>query len=167
MRFIAGRELTAVMRQTVKEGKEIKAAIAYWGADALKLLGLNPRRSNVKAICCLQKGKSDPAVVAKFEKRIRQNDRLHAKVLWTPVGAIVGSANASSNGLPEEEDRANSLIEAGIYVDDANTLKSINSWFEAQFKRARHVTKRDLKLAKEARDQRVWGKSPPVLPNSH
>jgi hypothetical protein len=111
----------------------------------------------VNIICCLQGGKSDPDVIEKFGKRAHHNDRLHAKVIWTPTAAIVGSANASSNGLPEEESRATGLIEAGIYVDDKRNLHAIEIWFDSQFRNAKRVTANDLQKAREARNDRVWG----------
>jgi hypothetical protein len=93
-------------------------AIAYWGADALTLLKVKPKRRNVRVVCCLKGGKSDPDIIAKFKKRAKQHDKLHAKVIWTPHAAVVGSANASSNGLPEEDFKATGLIEAGVYWDE-------------------------------------------------
>jgi hypothetical protein len=117
------------------------------------------QKKSVKVVCCLRNGASDPAIISRVGKRARQNDKLHAKVIWTPKGAIIGSANASSNGLPEEEELANVLIEAGIYVNNSLTLGSIESWFDSQFKNARSITKLDLLRAKEAREERVWGSS--------
>ena len=135
--FLGGKQLTTATKRIINEGDQIKVAIAYWGKDALSLLGLNSRKKTVKVICCLRNGASDPAIISRFGKRARQNDKLHAKVIWTPKGAIIGSANASSNGLPEEEELANGLIEAGIYVNNSRTLASIESWFDFQFKNAR------------------------------
>jgi len=133
-----------------------KIAIAYWGKDSIKLLRLNPRRGNVKLLCCLRGGKSDPDIIGKFRSRARQHDNLHAKVIWTPRGALVSSANASSNGMPEEENSSDGLIEAGVYVQDAAMLRVIEQWFDAQYKRAKPVTKADLAAAEAARSRRIW-----------
>jgi hypothetical protein len=155
--FLAGQQLTKATRAVVARRGPVKAAIAYWGKDALQLLRLNPRRKTTKIICCLQNGKSDPSIIAKFGSRARHSDKLHAKVIWTPTAAIVGSANASSNGLPEEEDLITGLIEAGIYIEDENILNAIESWFDQQFRKAKKVKKADLKRAQIARDERRWG----------
>jgi hypothetical protein len=144
---------------------ELKLAVAYWGAGSLDLLGLKPSRSNLTVVCCLKGGKSDPDVIEKFGRRIKQNDRLHAKVIWTPRGAIVSSANASSNGLPEEEGISQGLIEAGIFVSDEPELSSIKQWIGELYDKAKPIGQKDLQNAREARAKRVWdgsggGKSP-------
>jgi hypothetical protein len=156
MKFLEGNELTREMKRLVSSRQNMKIAIAYWGAHALTLLKLDPRRPNVRVLCCLKGGKSCPAVIAKFGERAKQSDKLHAKVIWTPTAAIVGSANASSNGLPEEEGMTDGLIEAGVFLDDEKELDGIERWFNRQYgsKSARAITEADLKAAKEARATR-------------
>jgi hypothetical protein len=156
MEFLHGKALTVRMADLCRTRTSLKIAIAYWGQSSLKLLHLNPARTNVKLLCCLKGGKSDPDIIGRFHTRARQRDNLHAKVIWTPHGAIVGSANASSNGLPEEEDSADGLIEAGIFVTDDTTLRAIEQWFDRQYKSARHIAKADLNAARAARSRRVW-----------
>ena len=156
MSFLHGKSLTKKMRDLCRTKAETKIAIAYWGKDAIDLLNLSPARRDVRILCCLNGGKSDPDVVKKFGNRVRQLDNLHAKIIWTPTGAIVGSANASSNGLPEEEGSADGLIEAGIFVTDTPTLRVIEQWFNTQYRRARHITKSDLRFARAARSRRLW-----------
>jgi hypothetical protein len=159
MQFVAGVILTSTLKRLASAKGAKKIAIAYWGANALELLKLRTQRKNVRIICCLKGGKSDPDIIKKFGKRAKQHDQLHAKVLWTPSGAVVGSANASSNGLPEEEEQSAGLIEAGIFVDDPEHLKHIESWFDTQFAKSRIVKRADLQAAKLARATRIWGKS--------
>jgi hypothetical protein len=95
-------------------------------------------------------------VIGRFGGHARQHDKLHAKVIWTRDGAIVGSANASSNGLPEEEQSAVGLIEAGVFIKEAAALSEIGRWFDIQYNSARRITKADLQSAKLERDRRVW-----------
>ncbi len=149
MQFLEGAKLSAAMHRLATSGAELKVAIAYWGDDALTLLGLDPSRTDVEIVCCLSGGKSSPTVIRHFGDRATQNDRLHAKVVWSPMGAIVGSANASSNGLPQEETASVNLIEAGIYVEDGPTLKSIRKWFDALPRRK--ISEGDLRAAASAR----------------
>jgi hypothetical protein len=157
MEFLADGQLTRKMIDLASSRQVRKMAIAYWGADALKLMKIDPRDRKVKCVCCLQNGKSDPSVIKKFGSRAPQADHLHAKIIWTPRGAIVGSANASSNGLPEEEFAAKGLIEAGFYTTDSKQLKSISVWFDHLFnKRARKILKSDLEAAEAARRDRLW-----------
>jgi hypothetical protein len=152
LKFLKGAELTRKIQSMLKSNDRADIAIAYWGGDALKLLKVKPGRRNVRVVCCLKGGKSDPEVIAKFKKRARQHDKLHAKVIWTPRGAIVGSANASSNGLPQEDLEAAGLIEAGIYLEDRATLDEIQSWFQNLFSvRAKAIKASDLQEARLAR----------------
>jgi hypothetical protein len=73
MKFLYGKGLTDRARQLCAQRTDLKIAIAYWGADALQLLQLNPRKSNPKILCCLKGGKSDPNVIRKFHGQVRQN----------------------------------------------------------------------------------------------
>jgi len=157
MRFIAGSKLTNEMRRLAGSRVQTKIAIAYWGEKALQLLKLTPSRSNLQVLCCLKGGKSAPQVIRKFGKRAKQNNRLHAKVIWTPTEAIVGSANASSNGMPEEENAAVGLIEAGLLIDDQKQLSKISAWFDNAYGLANSITPCDLKAAQAARNKRIGG----------
>ena len=103
MKFLTGGMLTDAMRRLGKKKGKRKIAIAYWGNKALKLLKLDANDKNISILCCLRGGKSDPDVIKRFKSGARQCDSLHAKVIWTPDEAIVGSANASSNGMPSEK----------------------------------------------------------------
>jgi hypothetical protein len=64
--------------------------------------------------------------------------------------------SGSSNGLPEEEDIATTLIEAGVYVDDKATLREVDSWFMSLFNRSKIVTPDDLAAAKAFRNKNDW-----------
>jgi hypothetical protein len=72
---------------------------------------------------------------------------------------VIGSANASSNGLPEEENRIDHLVEAGVYLNNESELKRIESWFDIEFEHAREIKSSDLKAARIARAERIWGKT--------
>lgn len=155
--FLPERELTSEIRKLLKNTTKAKVAVAYWGGGALDLLGLNPQMSSLEVVCCLKGGKSDPDVIKHFGKKAKQHDDLHAKVFWTPKGAIVGSANASSNGMPGEENISGSLIEAGMIVRDRDALAKIAVWFDNLYeKKSRKVTKTDLDDAREARKRNPW-----------
>jgi hypothetical protein len=165
MTFLDGTALTKAMKRLVSKPGKIKIAISYWGRHALTLLNLDTTNKNIVVLCCLKGGKSDPDVIKKFKKRARQCDRLHAKVLWTQNEAIVGSANASSNGMPIDEDFAAGLIEAGVLITDSGELKRIESWFDRYYESqtlSRPIFKADLKAAEIARLPGPWN---PQVPN--
>jgi hypothetical protein len=157
MVFLTRDKLTAAIKRLSKTKGRLKCAVAYWGKDGIKLTGINPKRRNVQIVCCLKGGKSDPDLIKKFGYRARQHDRLHAKVFWTDKEAIIGSANASSNGMPEEEGTADGLLEAGFLVKDPIQLASIENWFGQLYKRSRKIKSQDLAMAREARKRRIFG----------
>jgi hypothetical protein len=159
--FLAGSQLTSEIKRLVKKRSPLKLAVAYWGSGGLKLLDLNPKRKDLIVVCCLKGGKSDPDLIKKFGKRAKHSDQLHAKIVWTPTAAIISSANASSNGLPEEEQeiREAGLIEAGLLVTDPMQLKVIGRWIDQLHKKSKFVKKSDLDSAREARNKRLWGNS--------
>ena len=152
MKFLHGASLTQKIKDLCEASTRIDLAVAYWGSSALDILSLDPSSPYVRAVCCLKGGKSAPEVIARFGDRARQRDDLHAKVIWTENGAIVGSANASSNGLPDEEGLASGLLEAGVLVDGIPELKQVELWFNKLFNdESREITAKDLKLAALAR----------------
>jgi hypothetical protein len=158
MEFLADVRLLQKARRLMNSST-LKIAISYWGKDGIRLLQLDPNRPQLQIVCCLQYGKSDPDIIKQFGRRARQLDRLHAKVIWTPGGAIVSSANASSNGLSEEESIAGSLIEAGIYTDNPAVLRDVERWFDELYSVARGIDDADLAAARRARDKRpTWGR---------
>ncbi len=151
MKFLHGSALTREIKSVVKTRSELKIAVAYWGKDALTRTNISSKRSNIKLLCCLKGGKSDPDIIKKFGRRIRQYDNLHAKVIWTSNRAIVSSANMSSNGLPAEEGSLKGLIEAGVVVTEPNELDKISRWFDKKYKSARSISLDDLRKAAAAR----------------
>ena len=92
MQFLQGHQLTRALQSLATENTGLKLAIAYWGSNSLSLLGLNPGRPDLEIVCCLKAGKSDPNVISRFHSKARQNDKLHAKVMWSQHRAIVSSA---------------------------------------------------------------------------
>jgi hypothetical protein len=161
MEFLQGHQLTRALRSLATEKTRLKLAVAYWGSNSLSLLGLDPNRSDLEIVCCLKAGKSDPNVISRFRSKARQNDKLHAKVIWSRERAIVSSANVSSNGIPEEEQSATGLIEAGALVDEPRELANIRRWFDRLYAEAKPITKADLSAAAAAREQRTWGRAEP------
>ncbi|MEO6840367.1 MAG: phospholipase D family protein [Bradyrhizobium sp.] len=160
MKFLHGAALTREIQRIVKTKSALKIAVAYWGQDALKLTKISTGRKDIRLLCCLKGGKSEPDVIKKFGKRVKQIDNLHAKVIWTKGRAIVSSANMSSNGLPSEEKKLRGLVEAGVLLTDPDQLSSIGRWFDDKYQSARIITKDDLKKAKEARPIGGWGARP-------
>ena len=85
---------------------------------------------NVRIICDLLSGACNPVEIEKLKGldgvRVRTRDRLHAKVWIGGNDVIVGSANASHNGLPgDDEDAANASIEAAVESHDPGLAERV------------------------------------------
>jgi hypothetical protein len=89
MKFLHGSALTKEIQLIVKSRSVLKIAVAYWGQDALRLTKLSAKRKDVRLLCCLKGGKSDPDIIRKFGRRVRQHDHLHAKVIWTELHPVL------------------------------------------------------------------------------
>ncbi len=133
--------------QTVSK---IKCAVSFLGGKVVKLISGYPE--DIEIVCNLESGATNPYAVAELIKqgvKVKTNKKLHAKVyLALDETAIVGSANASANGLSYEDEELEGWIEAGIQVTDQKTLSEINSWFETQWELATDITPDALKRAK-------------------
>jgi hypothetical protein len=62
--------------------------------------------------------------------RVRQWDSLHAKVYLFDGCAILGSSNASANGLAMEGREQSGWLEANILIDEPHLYKTISKWFD-------------------------------------
>jgi len=136
----------------LSDAKTIKIAVAYWGDGATQDLGFDKlSERNVSIICDLRSGGCNPAEVTRLqealgERKVRMLDGLHAKVWLTEKAAIVGSSNASANGLGQEGWETSGLIEANYLIEDKIALKSIDKWFDGLKSKA--IKENDLEIAK-------------------
>jgi hypothetical protein len=138
-------------QQTKKEVKNLlqsastaRLAVSYWGKGAVTRLGLGQfEASKLQVICDLFSGACNPdelAVLLKLGAIVRCLDGLHAKVYLAEARAVVGSSNASANGLGFEGPEVASNLEASLFTSDPATVRSIHEWFERLWNLARPVT---------------------------
>jgi hypothetical protein len=115
--FIYGSDLSDRIRLVCAEG-DVDAAVAFWGHKVREHLFPNWEERRIRIVCDISMGgnsqKSLKALGAPNNENLRVLDRLHAKVFWSPVGAVVCSANASANGIGSLGEPAGNL-EAGVY----------------------------------------------------
>ena len=122
MRFLAGVDIQTQVRTITSRTGEVMAAVAYWGSGAAERTGLteHDRPASVRAICDLLSGACNPDEIETLMQlglSVRTLDRLHAKVWIGGDDVIVGSANASRNGLPGEDEQGANL-EAAVLSQD-------------------------------------------------
>jgi hypothetical protein len=153
-RFHNGPSALEWIRQRVANGEEATLAVAFWGNGAIEQIGLHsrPTANSVHIICNLKMGGTNPFEVERLCKlpnvTVQQSDKLHGKVYSFDRAALVGSANASANGLSFEGAEAFAWDEANIVVNNTKVLEDINNWISRLD--ARSINPEDLTSAKTA-----------------
>lgn len=162
MQFLANSDLADAIKHLLG-GNEVRCAVAFWGAGAEALLdratGAQPR-----IICDVTLGGTSPkalrALGAPGNDHLRHIPSLHAKVYISDRGAIVGSANASRNGLGL--DGFPVLMEAGVRLaPGSEAFHQAVSWFDTRWNASETVDAAALDLAtKRFRPGRAPGSRP-------
>lgn len=141
--------------ERLQAGSKNDLAVAYWGRGATTRLGLDGKRPT-RVICDLLSGGCNPYEIRELlvslgddqGTNVRCFGGLHAKVYLTDRCAIVGSANASANGLGSKS--SNGTFEAAVCTENAQTVTEAASWFETLWQRSSIITDVRLRLAEEA-----------------
>jgi hypothetical protein len=128
-----------------------RLAVAFWGKGAIGRLGLDRPGLSLEILCNLDSGACNPAELRKLLDlpgiELRSDPALHAKVYWTAGGAVLGSSNASANGLALESGAATGWHEANISITDPDVLTDIDAWFTGLFQAGYSVRTDDLDRA--------------------
>lgn len=159
MQFLTEETAPVAIREILKDATLAKIAVAFWGDGAVARLGIGRNGLKAKVICNLQSGACNPIEIRRLlalkpNIEVHTNARLHAKVYWTQNGAIVGSSNASTNGLAVEGRALGSWAEGNILVNDASVLGKMSNWFDQLFDLSGEITEADLAKAEEAWNNR-------------
>lgn len=145
----SGRAIAARIQLLVDEEVQqpVRLAVAFWGAGADFNI-----RGECRIICDLGSGLCNPAVIKALLARdnvvVLQLPGLHAKVVVSSTGAVVSSANMSTNGLGAEGADSSGTIEAGYFVPAGSPdHEQIADWFEEQWTKATLISPEDLTVA--------------------
>jgi hypothetical protein len=160
MRFLDGADAQSELGRLIGTSKLIRIAVAFWGQPAPKILGLLDKNESPEIICNLKMGGTNPEAIEELLNSgitVFQSDELHGKVYLFDSEAIVGSSNASANGLSLQDGEASGWHEANILVSEPPILNQISAWLDKLPRRK--ITSDDLAAAKEAwsRRRRVAG----------
>jgi hypothetical protein len=135
--FLSGSDIRNRIIELVADSNKMDCAVAFWGRGASELFASRSPKLRIRIICDLMSGACNPIVIRDLLSigvQIKLVDGMHAKVYWTPSGVIVGSANASANGLGEEgADETYDKTEVDLYTDDPTVLKDTSDWFDKQW----------------------------------
>jgi len=144
------------IRRVLSSGSPVRAAVAFWGEGAERSLGITAKRikeCGLEIICDLESGGCNPRTIrnlAKLGATVRYLSKLHAKVYLGDGEVVVGSANASSNGLGLEDIEVDGSAEACLVTTDSAVVSDCEGWFVDMWSKATDVTEDDLKRAESA-----------------
>lgn len=136
MKFLDNPNIAPAVREIIRSSENVALAVAFWGRDAGKsLLGdINSTRKNsVRLLCDLEMGGTNPWEIDQLlseQYLLSHFPYLHAKVYLGDNRVVVGSANASANGIGLEGEQCDGLQEAALYSEDSNVVASAWTWFE-------------------------------------
>lgn len=158
---MSGIELSSKVRH-VLSGRQIRCAVAFWGDGAADLLkGCSSEGAlDVKIVCDISMGSTSPRELellgAPNNDKLRFHDGLHAKVYISSKGAVVGSANASSNGIGLRHRDHARFTEAGTYYGpEEEPWDKAAQWFKKLYNGASQIDKHAL--------SRAWDRWSPVV----
>lgn len=135
-----------------KNKQVIYLAVAFWGKDAETLFSSLPESTQVRVICNLTSGGTNPQTICELQAlgtqvSVRQLNDLHAKVVCGDKVAVIGSANCSSNGLALQGQQCAGWREAGLRTEEADVLADVRPWLESLWQAAKKIEEADLALA--------------------
>jgi len=152
MKLLDETDARAEIRELLAKTDTARLAVAFWGAGAIERLGLD-RGFKAEILCNLDSGACNPAEVRRIHAlpgiTLKSHPSLHAKVYWTPAGAVLGSSNASANGLALEGDAASGWCEANVRLNDPAILSDIATWFDTLFAQGHAILEEDIKRAEQ------------------
>ncbi len=125
----------------------------FWGKDARSFLeDAGAGLDNVRIVCDVDMGGCSPDALVELgapnNGRLRHRPGLHAKVYLSDRGVIVGSANASDNGIGFGPAGAK-LIEAATYHAPRTSLwQAAADWFEDLYEGALQVDETAIETAR-------------------
>lgn len=165
MKFLDEVGARSVIRDLLNSAAEAKIAVPFWGAGASEALGLERSGLRVEIVCNLESGACNPHEIRKIQAlgdhvSVRSDPRLHGKVYWTPTAVVLGSSNASTNGLAVEGGALSGWAEANVLSQDAGLIESTRTWFEGRRAAAYEIGEDDLKRAENLWNMRANAASP-------
>lgn len=150
--LLTEKNMPSAITKLVNGASDVRLAIAFWGDGAVKKLGIKDAKQ-VTIICNIRSGSCNPVEIERLRElsqiTVFTHDDLHAKVYLTPHGAVVGSSNASANGLAEEGPTAEGWREANLQTDDCAIINLLGKWFAERLSESERVTPELIEEASE------------------
>lgn len=134
---------SAILRQArslISSPKPVDIAIAFWGRGAVEQLGLGRAGKGTRILMNAKSGACNPDTLEEILAlsqhgfvQARCSDSLHAKVVIGDSEVLVGSANASANGLGFQATQLEGWDEACVSVSSDQCVADAKSWYEARW----------------------------------
>lgn len=155
IKFLHGVSILADAKSLIGDHDSADIAVAYWGCGAFALLGITGDKP-IRILCDVMSAGCNPYEIEKALKpplsgsvKVKYLPRLHSKVFLADKAVLVGSANASTNGLGEQ---GSANIEAATITNDAKVISAAKEWFNNKWdKEAITVTPSLLMQAKKVK----------------
>ena len=155
MKLLTGDAIAREITKLVRKRGKVRAAVAFWGADAAADTGLESKDKG-QILCDLFSGGCNPYEVKKlmgYGLDVKTLHGMHAKIWINGDSVILGSANASANGLGFEQKAMDVALrnipntEVNVLIRDRNFSEAATDWFDRQWDHSKPVTKLKLKEA--------------------
>lgn len=152
LKLLTEKELPDFVKQHCKK-RPVRLAVAFWGAGATARLGLSEADGG-RIICNLESGCCNPEEIKKLKGRfdLKTHSKLHGKVYsflktdQAQAVAVVGSSNASLNGLALEGE-IKGWRELNVAFSSEDTLAELDKWFDRMWDEGDDVQNADLEKA--------------------
>jgi hypothetical protein len=152
--FLDESEIVPAVRDLLSKVDTATIVVAFWGKGATERLGLEKEWASLTIVCNLDSGACNPRVIKDLMSlpnvTVLNDRRLHGKVYLTDEAVILGSSNASANGLVVEDDGLVGWAEANIVSWDPSFRARTKSWCEDRIAAAQPIEAADLRRAEKA-----------------
>ncbi|MCR6699751.1 MAG: phospholipase D family protein [Dokdonella sp.] len=147
-------DISSAMRDLILNSSRLSIAVAFWGRGACEFLRIDDAPRGSRILLNADSGACNPAELRKLSKRrnveVRNEPRLHAKVLISESRLILGSANASANGLGFQAHEIFGWHEACVELRDSKCLSASAAWFDERWRKAERWSESVLRRAESA-----------------
>lgn len=146
--FLYGSALSKKVDELLSEN--CTCIVSYIGKGVKDKIKKINKKKKINFICNFRSNGTNPYEVEKLirylgPKKVKQMDSFHAKVYYSESGAVICSANLSTNGLELFNEPANQL-EAGIFVkNDELAYKEVLKWHKSLSEKIYKIERQEIK----------------------
>lgn len=155
--FLQGTAILQNIVQLFGTKGSADVAVAYWGSGASESARIVDRPGRTRVLCDLFSGACNPeeiSLLMESDVNVRTLDGMHAKVWCLGDTVIVGSANASANGLGLENAGQIINTEAAVKIQDAELAASVSQWFQHIWEVAHPITRTEIEEVRSLWEER-------------